>query len=553
MYSTILLVGISIWGSYKILSIFVTRAVWKKFSIMKDVPLLSKARNEQDKLGVAIICGGSISGLFTARICANHFKKVLVIDPEKWITTEQGLQDHHRDLDPPKRSRVAQYLAYHHFPLWITTAMEKMFPTFEQELQRAGGKLISQEEIFWIQGVQTKPTTGFPYYSGAVYPRVIVGSRPVFETTLRRLVLKTCKEVEYINGAVTELIYDENANRVTGVKVKLPNGEITGMEGSLVVDATGPFQGGFRWLKNLPIPSLSTSLQNLKISFDPKMTYTSCEYELPPRLEEEYRKYGFPTDADTICKVYVYFPVGGEDNRQIIIEKRERNFLHFACGSYDSHKPVASVDDMENFMAGFQLKQPLPDFLGEMVNGLRSKDVQATFRHIRCPQSIYIKYHEADNLPSNFVVVGDSLSQSNPINGQGCAKALAHSVILNALLQRSTVDSDGSIPPTLAKEFFLDVKNKTEHIWANLKNSDYRFSSTVPIQGENRLQEISGLLPTYGGILFSLITKDGDVSGVLYRQAGWLEPPTFTLAPWLIRRVAWAWVKGFLISRFVFN
>ncbi|GJJ09116.1 hypothetical protein Clacol_003338 [Clathrus columnatus] len=523
------------WESYKVLSTLVVRFIWRRTSILNDLHLISKSRGEKDKLpGVAIICGGSIAGLFAAKICANHYKKVLVIEPEKWVTTEDGLEDYHRDSNPPKRSRVAQYLAFHHLPLLITLAMEEMFPTFESELKHIGGKLILETESFYIQGAPTKLPSGYPHYSGGVYPPVIVASRPAFETTLRRLVLRTCKEIEYVNGTVTDLIYDGEVgnNRVTGVKVKLANGETTNMEGSLVVDATGSSQGGFRWLKTLPTPPRLTSLQDLKLSFDPKMAYTTCEFELSPKLEEEFRKYSLSTDSDTSCTVYAYFPTSGEDNRQIIIEKREKNFqrpslVHFVCGGFNWHGRVQSVDDIQSFLKEMNVKQPLPKFIGEMLDSIRNENIRTSFTHMRAPQSVYIKYHEAGYLPSNFVVVGDALTQSNPINGQGCAKACAHSIILNAQLE--------------------NVTNVVYFDRDNLKLSDYRFPSTVPIQGEDRLQVISGLLPAYGKILFSLTTEDADVSGVLYRQAGWLEPPLYTLAPWIIRRAAWAWFKRLFV------
>lgn len=60
-------------------------------------------------------------------------------------------------------------------------------------------------------------------------------SRPAFETTLRRLVLGSYKEVQYFHGTVTGLLYDESLNRVLGVSVKLPSGETTELGATLVV------------------------------------------------------------------------------------------------------------------------------------------------------------------------------------------------------------------------------------------------------------------------------------------------------------------------------
>ncbi|GJJ09117.1 hypothetical protein Clacol_003339 [Clathrus columnatus] len=543
MHSTIIFPVLALVASYKVLSILIDHAVWKKYSVLTDIPLLSKSRAEKDKLpGVAIICGGSVSGLFAARICANHFKKVLLIDPEKWITTEKGLEDYYENPNAPKRSRVAQYLGYHHYHLLITIAMSKMFPTFEQELKLFGGKLTQQSEFFYFQGIGPhKMPSGFPSYYGGTYPRTITSTRAGFETMLRRLVLRTCKEVEYVNGTVNDLIYDENTNRVTGVKIKSPNGEITNLEGSLVVDATGPFLGGFHWLKKIPKPPASKSplLQDLKLSYDPKMSYTYCDFALTPKLEEEFRKYGFPTDADTTSKFYVCFPTGGIDNKQVLFEKG----VHLALGSYGPQKRVESIDDIEDFLEELKPKRPLPDFIWEMLNTLRNENAPITFMPIKCPQSVYIKYHEADYLPSNFVVVGDAITQTNPINGQGCSRALVHSIILNALLERTVItNSNGFLPSTFSKQYFIEVKNRTQHTWSTLKSRDYNFPSTIPLPGED-LKTASRFTRFYARLIFPLMLTDPDISGVNYRQTAWLDPPPYVMAPWVVRRAIWGWIK----------
>ncbi|KAF7356872.1 RING finger protein ETP1 [Mycena venus] len=71
-----------------------SRAGW-----MKDLDNLGQPRVRKLS-GSAIVCGGSIAGIVTARILADHFERVLVIDPEI------------QDVDKPK-TRVIQYHAVH--------------------------------------------------------------------------------------------------------------------------------------------------------------------------------------------------------------------------------------------------------------------------------------------------------------------------------------------------------------------------------------------------------------------------------------------------------
>ena len=45
----------------------------------------------------------SIAGLATARVCHDHFERVVIVEPEAWLATEEGWKP---DSDPTKRVRV---------------------------------------------------------------------------------------------------------------------------------------------------------------------------------------------------------------------------------------------------------------------------------------------------------------------------------------------------------------------------------------------------------------------------------------------------------------
>lgn len=409
--------------------------LWNKTSILKDIHLLSKAR-EKKFSGVAVVCGGSIAGLFAARVCANHFEKVLIVEPEEWVAVgKKGLEDH-RGSYSPKRSRVAQYTAYHHFQPLITSAMRQMFGSqrFEQALRDVGARLATRCSVFWVTGIPALPPPG----PKNTYPPVMNLTRPVFETMLRRLVLQTCKGVQYLNGFVSGLIYDDNSEKITGVFIKSPDGCSTTVKGDLVIDATGSFMGGYRWLKAIPaFANRSSSLNDLKISFNPNVSYTTSGFALPPKIEEEMRKYGFPTNQDTDATSYGSFPLCGAENRTLFIEKRDKNFLHVVCGGYGWSDRIRSVADIEEFVKNLHWKQLAPHWISELLQTFQRENVPVSFVHSKFGSSVYIKYHEAsDYLPSNFVAVGDAYSQTNPVLGQGCPKACAHAIVLSSQLHR---------------------------------------------------------------------------------------------------------------------
>jgi hypothetical protein len=52
--------------------------------------------------------GFSIAGLMTARVCHDHFERVVVVEPEAWLATSEGW-DPAQQPQKSKRTRIMQY------------------------------------------------------------------------------------------------------------------------------------------------------------------------------------------------------------------------------------------------------------------------------------------------------------------------------------------------------------------------------------------------------------------------------------------------------------
>lgn len=110
----------------------------KKTTILLDLPNIGQPRPSSRRIkGTAIICGGryvqsikhyfhhlplshSVAGLLSARVCADHFDEVLIIEPEAWLGSEEGRtpiydQDglYIQSRRTNTRARVEQYTAPH--------------------------------------------------------------------------------------------------------------------------------------------------------------------------------------------------------------------------------------------------------------------------------------------------------------------------------------------------------------------------------------------------------------------------------------------------------
>ena len=103
-----------------------------------DLPLLGESRKDAKKIkGTAVVCGGrchntsilravlifipihSIAGLAAARVCHDHFERVIIIEPEGWLSTEEGWTDNVLELKK-KRARILQWDSYQGISLAFT-------------------------------------------------------------------------------------------------------------------------------------------------------------------------------------------------------------------------------------------------------------------------------------------------------------------------------------------------------------------------------------------------------------------------------------------------
>jgi len=85
----------------------------------------------------------SISGLFAARVLADHFENVIIIHPEEWAAEGQLA-----DNGGKKRPGVFQYEFLHLYQKFLGKALPKMFPDIEKELRNAGNGYVWITRIF---------------------------------------------------------------------------------------------------------------------------------------------------------------------------------------------------------------------------------------------------------------------------------------------------------------------------------------------------------------------------------------------------------------------
>ncbi|KAF8492267.1 hypothetical protein JB92DRAFT_3003922 [Gautieria morchelliformis] len=513
---------------------------------MDDIPALGVLRGKDLKIsGTAVVCGGS------ARVCADHFENVVMVEPEESVTRQD---DHHHGEKSSsvvqKRSRVPQYTSFHAYQPFMTLAVRKWFPNFDHEVVKTGARVVPADTKFHVAGVPIEAP--WHQYTANNFPTAGL------ETLLRRLVLATCPNVKYVPGTVIALVRPESSgDAIDSVRVRSREGEESNILATLVIDCTGPARGGFRWLQDLSLASTTGTgqqvsplhLEALKHTYVPKMAYTTCAFDVPPALMSPIKALGFPEDFATAGFLYVTTADPGTDSRNVIIGMKGQSSVQFVCGGWDVRERMTSIADIKTFLSEMVVLRPVPDWIFRLLELFEHEQVPSTYVYARCPPCVYIQYHLAKNIPSNFIAIGDSVLTLNPVRGQGCTKACVEAVTLNSLLIKCAAAPTGStkgtgnlLPKDFSRNFFHLQAKRTGALWDTYKSEDYAWKTTTPAKGDSL--RTGAWKRAYGKALLQLATKDRDVSAVFWHAGNWLTPSTELFSPIIILKLAWMQVPG---------
>jgi 2-polyprenyl-6-methoxyphenol hydroxylase-like FAD-dependent oxidoreductase len=377
------------------------------------------------KFEKAAVVGSGMGGLVTARVLADHFESVVLID---------------RDSIPEKpviRAGVPQGNHFHGILPGGLNVMCNLFPGFDEELE-AHGSVVPKPDEFYAFTPEGKSFSIMrfqpePIAAPADFPKVHIQTRALLEHCLRQRVEQVPNIETRYDTLVRDLLF--TGDRVTGVKVE-ENGST--VEADLVIDATGRVSRTLGWLDEL--------------GFDrPEESHLNCEFA--------YTTVFFrPRQADVFVDAG-YFMAGDPESEYpnrggALIRMEDGSLLATVGGRHSDHPPKT----LDGFME-FAKTLIEPGFHETLIQC----DPISEPHHFKFPKGIRRHYERLERFPEGLLPIADAICHYNPVYGQGMSAASRQAVSLGELLEERSASGDGL--DGLWRPYFAAAFEQTRAPW----------------------------------------------------------------------------------------
>lgn len=446
----------------------------------------------------AVVIGGSMAGLLAARVLADHFARVTILDRDQF---PQG---------PAFRKGVPQARHVHVLLTRGQMVLEDLFPGLQSDLAREGAVPMD-----WIADTKSLNAAGWvPRFSSRFQTHVC--SRDLLEWCVRRR-LGEHPNVEMLGGCeVTGVVAADGGGRVVGVRLRrrLEREHSVGNEeqlaADLVVDASGRDSRAPEWLAGMGYSAVAETVVN---SF---LGYATRSYERPGALVNEWKLLLITSRPPENVRAGVILPVEG--GRWIVT----------VSGASREYPPT----DEEGFLA-FARGLPTPIFAEAITP---AQPLSPIYGYRRTENRVR-HYERLRRWPDGFVVLGDAVCCFNPVYGQGMSVAALAAQQLDAMLRSRSADGHGrdeaSLRPGAAWRFQRALARANRVPWLMATGEDFRFAGT---EGGRR-GALTRLLHRYMDGVQRVAARDPRTLLAFIEVAHLLRSPLLLFQPRIVLRV----------------
>ncbi|MFJ1756052.1 NAD(P)/FAD-dependent oxidoreductase [Kitasatospora sp. NPDC088134] len=370
----------------------------------------------------AIVIGGSYAGLLAARVLADHFPEVVILE---------------RDVLDPASGRHPGAPQAEHPHLLLARGgqvLEALFPGLRDELAARGAPVFD-----FGTGFRVLYLTG---WSPAHPMDLMIQSftRDMLEAHVRERVLDL-PGVSLRDGfAVDELLLGPDRRRITGVAgPDRSTGHRTALTADFVVEAGGRSS-------RLPLLLAEAGLPQPPVrEVLAKVDYVSQLYRIPP---------GTRTDWKLVFET-VYAPHARRGGAVVTVDDAHWQ----VCLLSTDGEPVPRTDtEVKEFAASLRSTR--------LTDAIAHAEPVGDTHHYRCRGNRWHRYDRVQHLPTRLAVLGDAFCTFNPIYGQGLTAAAVQAEQLALALTR-THDLD-----TTARVFQRHAARRLHTPWLLATSAD---------------------------------------------------------------------------------
>ncbi len=444
--------------------------------------------NQSIPRGHAIVIGGSIAGMLTARVLTNHFAAVTVIERDVLPTT------------PDFRKGAPQARHLHGLLARGQQIVEGYFPGIGAEMTAQGAVPTNMGSEFRLY-INSRPVQPFPWDIP-----LNACSRALLEWAMGQR-LRALEAVRFREGYdVKGLCTDADGIRATGVRIQARhNGAAEEViTGDLIVDASGRGSRLPVWLTALGFPA-------------PAETVVDAQAGYATRI---YRR---TANHNQSWKVVYSIPQAPHQSRGCIIGPMEGERWQITLtGMNGDHPPT----DAEGFVA-FAHSIPVPE-LYRVLSQAEPLTDPIGYRH----GANRLRHYE--RLPRHLegvLAIGDSVYALNPVYGQGMTVAALGAAALDQLLG-SLRHHPADNATGLARRFQGMLAKVNTGPWQMATGQDLRWPSAGT---DYKPDPISRLVQGYFGWVLAAMVENGEIAAAFARVQHMLSSPASLFHP----RIVW--------------
>jgi 2-polyprenyl-6-methoxyphenol hydroxylase-like FAD-dependent oxidoreductase len=335
----------------------------------------------------ALVVGGGISGLFAARILADHCERVTLLERD-------ALSDR-----PDMRAKTPQSPHSHVLSSIGYRKVTQLFPGLDQDLAAAGALRFD-----FYGDCRHHAGNWLPRFSSGLVSRMC--TRMLLEHAIRRRLSDIANVVIRDRQRVEQMLVREDGSRVTGVRLK----DGSELHADLVVDAAGLGSRTSHLVKSLGFGDPEVERIDLLSATATRL------FRPPPGMSE----------PDWVA---VFVRATAQNRRIGALTRIEGGLWRVSLAGLGDVYPPKTEDGFLTFT------RELPN--QEIHRLIRDAEPVSGVHYYGASFSRWIRYDKLPRFPDGLVVVGDAAFHANPEHAQGMTFCLLAAEMLGAMLAES--------------------------------------------------------------------------------------------------------------------